>query len=253
MYCKNCDHLLHDNFCARCGQNAKVDRLNFPSFLTEISDSIFQLNRGFLYTIKELFTRPGHTIRDFIQGKRKNHFKPIAFVLTLSTIYFFVSQIFDNSTLIDDFITGYSDGGDEHRLKASSSSILNWLSNNYAYTTLLLLPLFSLASFISFNGFGQNYLEHMVINSYITGQQAIFYSLFMIMGVIIKNEDITVLLAVITCFLFNCWAFSQFYLDKKRIKVISRLIISYFLYIFFISVFLIVLTFGLIKNNRNRF
>ena len=77
MNCKNCDKIVDGNFCAHCGQNIKVDKLNLPNFLTEVSDSVFQLNGGLFYTIKELFVRPGHTIREFLIGRRKGHFKPI--------------------------------------------------------------------------------------------------------------------------------------------------------------------------------
>lgn len=244
MNCKNCNKQIEDNFCAHCGQNTKVDKLNLPNFLTELSDSVFQVNRGLFYTIKKLFTKPGHTIREFLEGKRKEHFKPIAFVLTLSTVYFIVSQISDHPTLIDDFISGISNGGEERGLSTNSSPILKWLSDNYAYTALLLLPIFSFASYLSFLGSGQNYLEHIVINSYITGQQAIFYSFCMVIGVLIKNEDIMVLVAVITSVIFTFWAFSQLYSNSKRIKIALRLLLAYILFWVFTSVFLIAIMFG---------
>jgi len=197
-----------------------------------------------LYSIKELLIRPGHTIREFILGKRKDHFKPIAFVLVMSTIYFLVSKISDHPTLIDDFLAGFSAGGEERGLSTNSSTILIWLSDNYAYTTLLLIPLFSLASYISFLGLGRNYLEHIVINSYITGLQAIFYSFFMFIGVIINNEDFTVLLAVIVSILYCYWSFSQFYNDTKRIKIILRLLLTYILYVFIVGLVLFPLSLG---------
>ncbi|NHF61621.1 DUF3667 domain-containing protein [Flavobacteriaceae bacterium TP-CH-4] len=248
MKCKNCDNKVDGNFCANCGQNSKVDKLNLPNFITEISDSVFQLNRGLFFTIKELFTRPGHAIRDFIQGKRKEYFKPIAFVLTLSTIYFLVSQISDSPTLIDDFLNGASDGAsDTEKGKDSITKfpIVNWLSNNYAYTTLLLIPIFSLASFISFLGLGKNYLENIVINSYITGQQAIFYSLFMVIGAFFDINDYTVLPAVIISVLFNFWSYIQFFSNTKKGLVIIRLFLTYFIFnvLFFILIMAITIPF----------
>ena len=241
MNCKNCENKVDGNFCAHCGQNVKVDRLNLPNFLTEISDNVFQLNRGLFYTIKELFTRPGHAIRDFIQGKRKEYFKPIAYALTLSTIYFLVSQISDSPTLIDDFLNGASDGvsdADKGDGSISNFPILEWLSNNYAYTTLLLIPIFSLASFISFLGLGINYLENIVINSYITGQQAIFYSFFMVMGTFFDINNWTTLSAVIISVLFNLWAYVQFFSKAKKSVVIIRLILTYLLFnIIFLIIF----------------
>lgn len=247
MNCKNCDNKVFGNFCTHCGQNTKVNKLNLSNFLTELSDSVFQVNRGLFYTIKKLFTKPGHTIREFLEGKRKEHFKPIAFVLILSTVYFIVSQIFDTPTLIDDFLSGFSSAGEERSFPTDSSAILKWLSNNYAYTILLLLPVFSLASYISFLGSGQNYLEHIVINSFITGQQAIFYTFFMVIGVLIKNKDVIAIAGVITSVIYTFWAFSQYYSNSKRIKIVLRLVLTYILYLVFTSVFLITILLTLSK------
>jgi hypothetical protein len=149
MSCKNCGNQIQGNFCSNCGQNSKVDRLNLKTFSAELADSVFQVNRGFFYTLKELFIRPGHSIREFLDGRRKFLFKPIAYVFTFSTLYFLISKILDSPTLIDDFISGFSSGVQEENSKIEIP-LVNWLSNNYAYTTLLLIPIFSLASYISF-------------------------------------------------------------------------------------------------------
>ncbi|TCI92180.1 DUF3667 domain-containing protein [Tenacibaculum sp. M341] len=178
MTCKNCGNTVIGNYCSNCGQSTKVNNINLSNFITEVSNSVFQIDKGFFFTLKELFVRPGHSIREFINGKRKNHFKPIAFILTLSTIYFLISKISDGHTIIDNFLASASDAGDKHNLNTSSSNLAKWLSNNYAYTALLLLPVFSFATYISFVDFKKNYLEHIVINAYVTGQQTIFYSFF---------------------------------------------------------------------------
>ena len=241
MECKNCGNSFDGKFCNQCGQNIRVDKLTLRTFLEEVSDSIFQVNHGLLFTIKSMFIRPGHMIREFLNGQRKEHFKPVAFVLVLSTAYFLVSQLSDNPTLIDDFLAGYSNGGEERDLRTTKSPIVSWLSNNYAYTTLLLIPIFSLASFISFLGLDRNYLEHIVINSFVTGQQAIFYSFFMIIGVLIAKEDITVLVAVTISVLFNLWTFVQLFQNEKKGLVIIRLFLTYFLFFIFFSIALFVL------------
>lgn len=248
MHCKNCGNIFEGKFCNQCGQNSRVDKLTLRSFLEELSDSIFQVNHGLFFTIKVLFTRPGHSIREFLNGQRKEYFKPIAFALTLSTIYFLVSQLSDSPTLLDDFLSGYSDGGEERDFTTEKSPIISWLSNNYAYTTLLLIPIFSLASYISFLGLKKNYLEHIVINSFITGQQAIFYSFFMIIGVLTEKEDFTVLAAVLISTLFNFWAFIQFYQTEKKVLVILRVMLTYILFYFFFSIVLFALIIPIIKS-----
>ncbi|MCF6280506.1 MAG: DUF3667 domain-containing protein [Flavobacteriaceae bacterium] len=200
-----------------------------------------------MLTSKELFTRPGHAIRDFIQGKRKEYFKPIAYVLTLSTIYFLVSQISDSPTLIDDFLSGAT-GGVQGKDSIAKFPIVEWLSDNYAYTTLLLIPIFSLASFISFLGLERNYLENIVINSYITGQQAILYSLFMVIGAFFNINDFTTLAAVIISVLFNFWTYVQFFNNAKKGLVIIRLFLTYLLFYILFTIVLMGTIFPFLKN-----
>ena len=247
MNCKNCGSQIEGKFCFNCGQSAKVDKLNLQSFLTELVDNVFQINKGLFFTIKELSLKPGHTIKFFLEGKRKNHFKPIAYVFLLSTIYFLVSKLSDSPTLIEDFFAGASDGVQKQD-SIVKFPIVEWLSNNYAYTTLLLIPIFSLASFISFLGLKRNYLEHIVINSYITGHQAIFYSFFAFVSIFFDHNEITVLIAVLISVLFNFWTYIQFFNDEKKGIVIVRLILTYVLFYIIFSIFLAAIIFPYLKK-----
>ncbi len=78
--CKNCNHDLKGNFCNNCGQTKETHEINFKSILHEIQHSIFHIDKGILYTTKELFIRPGLTIREYLHGKRVKHFKPFAYI-----------------------------------------------------------------------------------------------------------------------------------------------------------------------------
>lgn len=64
--CKNCNHNFKGNFCNNCGQTANTHEINFTSILHEIQHGIFHIDKGILYTSKELFRRPGHTIREYL-------------------------------------------------------------------------------------------------------------------------------------------------------------------------------------------
>ncbi len=147
MNCKNCGQITAGEYCNHCGQKSKVGRITLSSLLNELTESIFQIDRGFLYTLIHLFTRPGKSINEYLNGKRKKHFKPIAYLITFSTIYFIISKMIGQNTWMDDFITGFAKGGSN---KEEIPQILNWFAKNYAYTTMLLIPVFSFASFISF-------------------------------------------------------------------------------------------------------
>jgi len=240
MTCRNCGHTVKGNFCSQCGQNSKVDRINFSSFAKDISDSIFQINRGFFYTLTELFVRPGASLKDFLHGKRKSHFKPITYVLTLSTVYFLITQFTNQNTWIDDALTGWMNGATGQSSGIEIPQIAIWFSENYAYSTLLLLPVFSLASYLSFFKFGRNYLEHVVVNSYVTGHQAIFYSIFAI-GRMYINSDFMENIPLLVAISYTFWVFWQFFSEGNRIVNILRSIFTYFLYL----LFCLVLLFGL--------
>lgn len=228
MICKNCEAIVEGKFCSNCGQNAKVGKINFPNFLNEVSESIFLVNKGFFFTLINLFLRPGQSIKDFINGKRKNHYKPIAYVLILSTVYFLISRIADQNTLIEDLISGFFSYDSEGAAEIPSS--LAWFTANYAYTTLILLPIFSLASFVSFLGHKRNLLEHIVLNAYITGQQAIFYSLFMTLETFITN-DLLEIIPIVLSLSYTFWTFWVFFSEGNRVINVFRTILTYILYL----------------------
>ncbi len=163
MICKNCGHKFEGNFCSNCGQDSEVDKINAKYIIKEILHSIFELDKGFFYTVKELFRRPGHSIRDYLQGKRKNHYKPILFVIITATIYLLSTLITGEKTFLGDFLYGAISGFNDKEFKPVSNA-LTWGANNYTYITLILMPFFSFASFVSFRKAGYNYFEHLIIN-----------------------------------------------------------------------------------------
>ena len=161
-------------------------------------------------------------------------------MLTLSTFYYLVTQITNQNTWIDDGITGWMHGTNELNSEATAPKIASWLANNFAYTTLIFLPLFSFASYISFLKYGQNYLEHIVLNSYITGNQAIIYALFAIIGTLIKNDLIEVL-SLLTSISYAFWVFWTLFSEGPRKMNILRSIMTYILYLILSLVFLLAL------------
>lgn len=233
MQCKNCENSIDGKFCSNCGQKSNVDRINFSNFSREITESVFQVNKGLFYTIRELFVRPGKSIRGFLNGKRKNHFKPIAFALLLSTLYFFITRITNQDTWMDDMVSGIMDAESERESGIVISTTFIWFSKNFAYSSLLLLPFFSLASFISFSGSDTNYLEHVVMNSYVAGQQAILYSLVAIIGVGVENSDLIATISLLISFLYLCWVYRQFFANGSRMVNLLCTLMTYVIYMIF--------------------
>lgn len=240
MTCKNCNKNFDGNFCNNCGQKSNVQKINFTYLVDEISNSVLQVNRGILFTIKELFVRPGNSIREFLEGKRKQHFKPLAFVLLVSTIYVLLTYFTGTKTFLGNALTGVSDAISSRGQELSTSiKILNWLANNYAYSTLLLLPIFSLASYLSFKKVQYNYFEHLILNFYITGQQIVIYIIFTFLYYAFNSDSYFLQgLPFILSILFTFLTFIQFFQSKKIVTKIFLTLLAYILYFIFIVVFM---------------
>lgn len=229
MTCKNCNEIIDGNFCSNCGQSTKIERINLANFLQELSESIFQIDRGFFYTLKKLFIRPGHSIRAYLQGKRKNHFKPITYALFLSTVYFLVSQLTGTPTFIGDFLEGFARADSEAATAIQQIKVITWFADNYAYTVLMLLPVYSLASFITFKKSSYNYLEHFVLNTYITGQQAIIYTIAAVFNLWFEYNDFIVFITLAISFFYAFRVFIQFFSTYSRVTVVLRFVLTYIL------------------------
>lgn len=231
MNCKNCNEIVEGNFCPNCGQTTTVDKINVSNFLKEISGSVFQVNKGLLFTIRELFVRPGISIHDYFEGKRKPFFKPLAYAFALSTLYYLISRIFGSATFIDDFTTGWANEAPVEGIEDQQKILLNWFGKNHAYSVLLLLPLFSLASYLAFRKFKFNFLEHVVLNAYITGQQAIFYMATSIFFGSIGESGIHELVGVLLSMAYTTLVYWQFFSEAKRVGIIIRTTVTYLLYL----------------------
>ncbi|WP_258097635.1 DUF3667 domain-containing protein [Marinoscillum pacificum] len=219
MNCKNCDEVVTGKFCSNCGQSAKISRINWRNFINQVTESVFLVNKGFFYTLFKLFTKPGQSIRNYLDGKRKGFYQPIAYVLVLSTFYFLLSQLSDKNTLLTNILSGFF--FDEAKNDTRIVSYLSWVSDHHAYITLLLIPVFSLASFVAFIGHQVNYLEHLVLNAYVTGQQAIIYALLLPFPEIIPTIIATI---------YTAWVYWQLFKNGNRAVNVLKTILTYLIY-----------------------
>ncbi|MEC4054383.1 DUF3667 domain-containing protein [Myroides odoratimimus] len=160
-HCTNCNHIVTQNFCSNCGQK-KYSRLNKNYLLEELYEVVVYTNKGFLYSLKKVVSNPGKTAREFIDGKRVNHYKPILLSFVLSGI----------STLISFQLIGLgkplanlnSKNPESNKIM---SEFLAYFTNYNSFIMLLCIPFFALLTKLTFRKWGHNYYEHLVMNAYI--------------------------------------------------------------------------------------
>jgi hypothetical protein len=160
--CKNCNHQFEGHFCNNCGQTANTHKMNFHFVWHDIQHGLLHFDKGILFSIKELFTRPGHSIREFIDGKRVSHFKPISLIIVLATVYGILYHYFHINLLktgmTGGIIEGWNNANKIGETPLDISKINEWFATHYSWTALLLLPFYALGSFLAFRKSDYNYI-----------------------------------------------------------------------------------------------
>ncbi|UOE42150.1 DUF3667 domain-containing protein [Chryseobacterium suipulveris] len=224
--CLNCGRIISENFCSNCGQKASVHRYSFKHFIEhDLIHGFWHVDRGILFTIKELFTRPGHSIREFIQGKRVGYFSFVTLLLITLGITHFLGE-YTQIKLAD-------------LMPESGKNAMNALevfTKEYPKTTLLLtIPFYAICSFLWFRKSKLNLTEHFVLNSYKTVAESLITLLFVILTIFYANIKVLMIiysLISLLTIIYAFWYYRQFFSDygySKKTLVIRSLgvVISY--------------------------
>ena len=231
--CKNCGHNFEGNFCNNCSQTADTQKINFQFLRKNVQKMLFKYSDNrILYTSQQLFFRPGNTIREYIEGKRVKHFEPFAFLVTFATLYgvlyhyFKINLFYENSVSSNAFE------------KITPDMINEWLATHFSLATCLLLPIYTLGSFIAFRKQGYNFAEHLVLNTFLAGQRILLrIATFPILVVFNGTVYIQPISRVFILFdiILMVWGYSQFFNKLTKVKSFILTLLSYC--IFFICYF----------------
>ncbi len=160
IICKNCHQVFKGHYCNNCGQTAETHKINAHFLWHDIQHGLLHFDAGIPYSLKQLFTRPGHSVREFIEGKRVKHFKPLSLVAVLAAFYGFLYHYYHINLF-----------------EASKSSDLDlsdfneWNATHFAWTTIATIPLYTIGTFIVFRNQGYNFFEYFVLNTFKASQR----------------------------------------------------------------------------------
>lgn len=244
--CPNCNQLIAENFCTNCGQK-KYKRIDKKYLLDELQYTILHTNKGFLYSVKNIIKNPGKTAREFINGNRVSHYKPILLAFVLSGISAFISyKILGLKEIMSEF---YSK---QHMSSQFMNDYMSFTSSYSSIIMLMLIPFFALITKLAFRKWGQNYYEHVVMNAYILSFYTIIniVILYPIMYLLKNNIDLIIPLtsmSMLTTPFILFWFFKGFYSNKSLKSIIGGiLLIILFTMILFILLFVAVMIGGVI-------
>ncbi len=192
--CLHCGKKVEERFCSYCGQKISTTRFRLHQLLsTDLIHGLYNLNPGIMNTLYSLASRPGHAIREYVQGKRADFLNYLSFFILAITFAHFVH---DYSHLQIDrlFVTRVN-----RSLLAFHDSFLH---NNGKIFAFMMTPLVSLCSYLVFKQAGQNYAEHCVMNFFKASASLILVSLFYTLAIVFSNH-IFLKIAYVCFFLFQ--------------------------------------------------
>lgn len=243
--CKNCQKNYNDGdkFCSECGQNVNIRRIDFRYLVKEIQQIIFNFDGGLLFTIKELFTRPGYAIGEYIEGKRQRYTKPILFLMIVGALYSFVRKWLElNNAMLQvnrsDKAMEYDDEGKAIQVLLDYIDRLDiWIDDNYALFVLFQVPVIAFGFYLGFKKFQRyNYTEWLVIVVFIAGQ-FLFASTFGLFYKVLIGRSA---LVSVFCFLLLVWTIIQLFSDKDKSAVLPRFVLSGLISVLFWLIFLVI-------------
>jgi len=233
IICKNCKHVFQGNYCNNCGQTAETHKINAHFLWHDIQHGLLHFDIGIPYSLKELFTRPGHSIREFIEGKRVKHFKPLSLVVVLATFYGVLYHYFH--------INMFPVATDP---KLDFNEFNEWLATHFSWITIANIPIFTIGTYCAFRKQGYNFVEYFVLNTF-KASQRLFMQILLFPVLLYLNGtehvqqfmNLTYLMGVVLIF----WTNIQFFNTISKTKAFFLTLLSH---IIFLTCFLII--FGVI-------
>jgi len=220
--CKNCGTSFNGDFCNNCGQRRLNGRLKLKDVFANSLDLLFNVDKGIIFTTKELTIRPGTVVSEYLDGKRIKYFSPFKFLIVFVAINTFLSLK----------ITEYGTKARIIDISETNSNTLTLLLNDYwDLLSLLMVPIYATLSTLLFKEY--NYTEHLVLNSYVIGYQNLLGSIYYLLFLIFCPDCGTGIYPMLLGLLFFTWCYMHLF--KKRpiltfIKLIATFVLGWTLW-----------------------
>lgn len=238
--CANCDRAIDgadQKFCPACGQPTPAHRIDWHFLVHEVEHSLLHMDRGIFYSLKNLMLRPGHFIRDYIEGRRAHQIKPLMLIMILAAVMVFLAKFFLQGDLVGAGLpsnaapVGAKTNGafDPTPWLAAFDVVKEWMNRHYAAATLLLLPFEALAFKWAFGRVGRlNYPEWLVVATYLTAQT------FVIMAISAPLESVYPQLrawSLLLAMVYGVVTLVQIFKDYPRWKSVLRTLLGFVLFL----------------------
>ncbi len=202
--CLNCGKSFKGSFCNHCGQSATVGRFTLSHvFTSDFLQKIIYVNKGFFFSVKELFTRPGHSVREYMAGKRVSHLNYFSLLVIVIILFSLVEEItpFHFADLSKD-------------ASEMASSLEELVKKHPKIVYIGIIPYYALFSFLFFLKARQNYAEHFVLNTFKGSALLLLTTLFISIASFLKDTSVILRIEQVINMLmigYGTWFYYQYF------------------------------------------
>ncbi len=168
---------------------------------------LLHLEKGFLYTARELLLRPGASVRAFIGTERERHMKPVAFLVFSSLLFTLVAHVFHADEIYNAQVQ-MSFG------ESSINGIMAWVQTHYGYANMLSAGFYAFGVRLFFRRQPYNFFEVMVLLCFVMGQEMLLLAVSAGLVGLLGERAYSIGLVVVG-FGYPTWAIGQFFGPKK--------------------------------------
>ncbi len=171
MECINCREILQGPVCHNCGQKVIDKRWTVKGLTTQFLQQLTNIEKGFTHTAVMLFKAPGKLITEYWRGKTLPYYNPFRYTLILVAINILTSIGLGIAEMIQRDFSSFENDSEfsSQQMLIAEQDLWNWLN----LLVLLIIPAVALMTFLLFRSKKKNYAEHLIMNTYIYGQQSL--------------------------------------------------------------------------------
>lgn len=242
--CKNCDNEFVGNYCNLCGQKI-TNRFTLLHIWGLIADDLFEIDRGLLFTVKELWINPGNTALNYIEGKTKPYYSPLKYLIFWTALFLILAPFFKDLRAVDSIesliINSHPPFSGES-LEDFSALYLHVLSHYTNLFYLGLVPFLSITGYVIYLRKKYNFTEFIILYTYLCGQISFLLIAAILLSPIVgkQGELIFIVFTIVAVLYFLLKMHRQFFHEnwfKTILKSLAILYVGQLLYM--ISAFII--------------
>lgn len=221
------------------GNNIAGRRIDRSYILQEIQ-ALLNLEKGYLYTVKSLFSYPGRSIRNYLKGDREQLTRPLIFLFFNSFLAVFLADYLNNPGLNTDAIeyVYYFDKD------INIEEIIRWKKTHMGYVYLCFGLFMTFWIHLFYRKYEFNIYEIFVALAYILGQGMLLYILTLVMNEYLPEgtlKYIAVSFLGLSYYVYILVVLVQLFQKKKLLNFFKLLFIFILSGISFLSVQIIAL------------